>query len=152
MINRIINPIPRARFSFGQHQETSSGQLRFLSMRRVLFFKFQPIRFDHKGSEVRESLTFSSDLARFRVLGADRKKSRLSRRDCRIMCQKCRGFKINERFDILVVTVSSVVFWVHVSCLMGYLLDGIPWYLERNGIEGQSKANICSTQKDHSSS
>ena len=49
-------------------------------MRRV--FNFQPIRFENKRPEVRESRTLSLDLARVRVLGADQKKSGFSGRDC----------------------------------------------------------------------
>ena len=43
------------------------GRVRFLSMRRLLIFNLQPIRFEYKVSEVRESWTFLS-VAKIRVL------------------------------------------------------------------------------------
>ena len=77
-----INLVPRARISFGQHQER---EVRFLSMRSVLVLNFQPIRFERKGPEIRESRTFSSDLARVsRALG-----TRLIRNQIAAHAQKC---------------------------------------------------------------
>ena len=66
----------------GGNRSISSPEPAFLlSMPRVLIFNCQPMRFEHERPEVRESRTFSSDLARVRVLGADQKESGLSGTD-----------------------------------------------------------------------
>ena len=71
---------PEPAFLLVSTKNVNSGQVGFLSMRRVLVLNFQPIRFEHKRPEVRESLAFSLDLARVRIL--HQKKSGLLGQDC----------------------------------------------------------------------